>query len=47
MKQKKWIDSTASAVRNAKNLTIEQEDEILDLEEDEQELDEVDKFESK
>lgn len=55
MRQKKWIDPTASSMRElrvqaregARVMTVEEEDRLLDLDEDEQELEEVDKFESK
>jgi protein KRI1 len=55
MRQKKWIDPTGASMRElraearegARVMTVEEEDRLLDLDEDEQELEEVDKFESK
>lgn len=55
MKQKKWVDATGSSIRELRAeareggrvMTMEEEDRLLDLEEDEEELNEVDKFESK
>jgi protein KRI1 len=54
MKQKRWIDplskslkATAGTGGEASHMTEAQENELLDLEEDEQELYEIDKFESK
>jgi protein KRI1 len=49
MKEKKWVDPLAKTLKasSKKSLSLDQEDELLDLEEDEQELIEIDKFESK
>jgi protein KRI1 len=53
MKQKKWVDSLSQTLKTTKSkgsekfMSPEVEDELLDLEEDEQDLVEIDQFESK
>ena len=49
MKEKKWIDNINKSTKSSKeiHMTEEVENELLDLEEDEKDLIEIDKFESK
>jgi protein KRI1 len=52
MKEKKWVDPLSKTLKESSTssktpLSIDQEDELLDLEEDEKDLIEIDKFESK
>lgn len=49
MKEKKWVDNLSKSIKLSKDthMTEEVENQLLDLEEDEKDLIEIDKFESK